>query len=340
MSGIWLALLAACLGFASPCVAKSRYHITRFDDLLGWQQDDQTRALAAFIKSCADISADEWKPLCAFARTEPNARTFFETMFLPVVVSPNSAALFTGYFEPVLTGARIKTGKYKFGIYRKPKNLSPRDANLTRAKIDDGALDGKGLAIAYVDDPVSAYYLHIQGSGRINLTDGKTIRVGYAGENGHVYRSAAQHLVSKGSLTLSQASIEGIQNWYRNNPSEGKKALEFNASYVFFRELAAGTLGGPLGALDRPLSAGRSIAIDPRYTQIGAPVWIEKGGFDPMRRLMVAQDVGSAIKGPQRADIFFGTGVDAGLAAGKTRDTGRMVVLLPIDIALRLGGGG
>ena len=257
--------------------------------------------------------------------------------FTPVLVRPGKRALFTGYFEPALKGSRHSNGRYKYPIYKKPKNWPVDQPFPTRAEIDDGALFAKGLEIAFVEDPVEAYYLHIQGSGRITLDDGTTIRVGYAGENGHVYRSAARELVRLGEVAMAQASIAGLKAWAKRDPKRAREALQFNQSYVFFRELpVSDTSLGPPGALDRPITAMRSIAVDPRHTQMGAPVWIEKGGQDALRRLVIAQDVGSAIKGPQRADIFFGTGDDAGKQAGKTKDSGRMVVLLPHVIANRL----
>jgi peptidoglycan lytic transglycosylase A len=340
-------LAAAILGCAvfltsiSAAQASNASRIIRFDQLLGWEADDQDAALTTFLKSCKDINRPGWKPLCNLAATHPDGKTFFETFFLPVVVRPENNALFTGYFEPDLNGSLYKVGKYQYPIYSKPKDLEPKDPTLTRALIDEGALEHKGLEIAYVDDPVEAYYLHIQGSGRIKLTNGNIIRVGYAGENGHSYRSAAREMVRKGQIKQEFASIGGIRNWVRKNPEAGRKALQFNDSFVFFRRIdVSATDTGPQGALDRPITAMRSIAVDPKFTQMGAPVWIEKGGTSPIRRLMIAQDVGSAIKGPQRADIFFGSGDAAGTLAGKTNNGGRMVVLLPITIANRLVHGG
>ncbi len=339
MIRVWRAL-AIALGaavLAAPAFAGQQYRAIRFDQLLGWKNDDHKGALSAFVNSCQDISGRDWAALCKLAATRPDATTFFESFFVPVVVRPDKTALFTGYFEPILNGSLYKVGKYRYPVYRKPKKLTPRDPGLTRAKIENGALENKGLEIAYVDDPVALYYMHIQGSGIIKLTNGNIIRVGYSGENGHIYRSAAKEMVRRGEISKNKASIKGISAWFQKNPEKGRRALQFNASYVFFRRIGIVASGsGPYGALDRPLIALRSIAVDPKFTQMGAPVWIEKGGRDEMRRLMVAQDVGSAIKGPQRADIFFGTGNDAGQLAGQTRDRGRMVVLLPIAIANRL----
>ena len=339
-------LLLACLAIAcgvatiaDPAMAQRmpRYKAIRFDQLLGWEQDDHKAALAAFLTSCGDISAPEWAPLCAFGPEQTNAKAFFETFFTPVVVRPGSKALFTGYFEPELKGSTTRQGKYQYPIYKKPTDLPTDQPKPTRKEIDDGALSGKGLEIAWVDDPVEAYYLHIQGSGRINLPDGAVIRVGYAGENGHVYRSAAAELIRLGEITWAQASIEGLRDWMKQHPARGREALQHNDSYVFFRVVSQSDAAiGPLGALEHPITTLRSIAVDPKFTQMGAPVWIEKGGQFALRRLVVAQDTGSAIKGPQRADIFFGTGDAAGKLAGQVKDGGRMVVLLPNAIAKRL----
>ncbi len=318
--------------------AGQKYRILTYDDLLGWKQDDQAAALRAFARSCADISAPEWAPLCRYAATGPDARAFFETFFLPVVRKASGPAEFTGYFEPILEGALKPDARFRYPIYRKPPRLKPGDPMLTRAAIDRGALAGQGLEIAWVEDPVELYYLHIQGSGRIRLRDGRMIRVGYATDNGHPYRSAARELVRKRELDFPGASIEGVKEWFRKNPDRGMEALEFNPSYVFFRVLDDDS-DAAYGALDRPLTGMRSIAVDPRFVQIGAPIWIEKGGTHILRRLMVAQDTGAAIKGPRRADIFFGTGPEAGKLAGQVMDSGRMVVLLPVAIALRLAGG-
>jgi membrane-bound lytic murein transglycosylase A len=198
-------------------------------------------------------------------------------------------------------------------------------------------MEGRGLEIAWVDDPVELFFLQIQGSGRIKLPDGKSIRIGYGGANGHSYRSIGTEMVRRGIYQAHQVSAQVIKNWVRRNPAEGRELLFHNPSYVFFREVRrVAAADGPLGAMNRSVTTLRSLAVDPKYTPLGAPVWLEKDGADKMRRLMVAQDTGSAIKGAQRADIFYGTGDAAGLAAGKLRDPGRMVVLLPIQRAFAL----
>lgn len=334
----WAVALVASLLSLSQAGAQTanRYKAIRFDQLLGWERDDHAAALKVFLGTCKKISAPEWAPLCALASNTPDARRFFETFFVPVVVRPDRKALFTGYFEPVLSGARKRGGKYQTPIYRRPSGLDSEDMP-TRAEINAGALSGQGLEIAWVDNPVDVYFLHLQGSGRINLEDGTAIRLGYSGENGRFFRSAAKELLRSGEITSAEATIEGMRAYYARNPVRGREALEHNASYVFFRVVAElHDDNGPIGALSLPITGTRSLAVDPRFTQLGAPVWIEKGGRNPIRRLMVAQDTGGAIKGPQRADIFFGTGAEAGQLAGQTRNSGRMVVLMPIDIALRL----
>jgi membrane-bound lytic murein transglycosylase A len=337
-AGALAAVIVAGSAVAVLAQIGPRYHTVGFDDLLGWAEDDHTAALGAFLKSCEDISAREWAPLCTFAADAPDARRFFETFFVPVVVRPAKRALFTGYYEPILDGSRVRQGRFQTPIFAPPR--VPKDEFghwPSRAEIDAGALTGLATPIVWVDDPVAAYYLHIQGSGRVRLRDGSTIRLGYAAENGHIFRSAARELLRLGLISPSAANLTGMRAYYERNPDLGRTALNFNDSYVFFREIGKmPEEHGPLGALERPMTAERTIAVDPQFTQMGAPVWIEKGGRDPIRRLMVAQDTGAAIKGPQRADIFFGTGDDAGRQASITRDSGRMVVLLPIDIALKL----
>jgi len=198
-------------------------------------------------------------------------------------------------------------------------------------------MQNRGLEIAWVDDPVELFFLQIQGSGRISLQNGTTIRVGYGGSNGHDYRSIGTELVQRGIYDVHQVSAEVIKNWVRRNPEAGAELLLHNPSYVFLRridDLRADL--GPRGAMNRSITTGRSVAIDPKFVTLGAPVWVEKDGADPVRRLMIAQDTGSAIKGAQRADLFMGTGDAAGRAAGQLRDPGRMLVLMPIQRAYAL----
>ncbi len=326
---------------ATGTSAAPQYRILEFDDLLSWKTDDHAAALQVFSQTCGDMRDAEWQAVCRVAARQPAARTFFELFFRPVLVTDGAPMLFTGYFEPELNGSREPDETFKYPIYRLPPELRDGDLWNTRAEIEtQNLLGGRGLEIAWADNPVDVYFLHVQGSGRIRLTDGTAIRVGYAGMNGREYRSIGQELVRRGVYQPHQVSAQVIRNWVGRNPVDGRALLQHNPSYVFFRELSnVAPENGPLGAMNRSITAMRSVAVDPRYTPLGAPVWIEKGGLGPLRRLMVAQDTGSAIKGAQRADIFFGTGDEAGRKAGRVRDPGRMIVLMPIRRAQELALG-
>ena len=331
----WAALMTAAL--------PARAELASFESLKGWYDDGQAAALAAFLDTCDLLDAPDWRPLCALARDVPgddaSARAFFELFFKPVVVG-DPPALFTGYFEPELQGSPVRTARYAWPIYRRPPELRDGTVFHSRAAIENGALRGRGLEIAWLDDPVEVFFLHIQGSGRIRMTDGSVIRVGYAGRNGHAYRSVGQEMARRGLMDQHQVSAQAIAAWVRRNPALGEEVLNHNPSYIFFRripDLPADK--GPIGAMGRSITPLRSLAVDPAFTPLGAPVWIEKAGDEPLNRLMVAQDTGGAIKGPQRADIFFGFGDAAGEAAGTVKDVGRMVVLLPIDRAYAMIAG-
>ncbi|WP_136636086.1 murein transglycosylase A [Pseudooceanicola onchidii] len=328
------ALLAALTLPNAGAASDTSLKILDYSDLSGWAEDDHSAALRTFLNTCPDLTAPDWQPICAMAAQQTNARTFFELFFTPVLIGDEDQALFTGYFEPELDGSLIRTGRFRYPIYRLPPEARDRPW-LSRREIETtGALTGRGLEIAWVDDPVELFFLQIQGSGRIRLPSGDVLRVGYGGKNGHDYKSIGQELVRRGVYSAHQVSAQVIKNWVRRNPVDGAELLRHNPSYVFFRVVdTVAHEDGPVGAMMRSVTAGRSIAVDPQFTPLGAPVWIEKAGNVPMHRLMVAQDTGSAIKGPQRADIFMGTGDKAGRAAGRLRDPGRMVVLLPIQRA-------
>lgn len=322
---------------ADLAAAEVSYSILSFDDLDGWAEDDHAEALRVFRNTCQDMRDPDWRALCAAAQDQTNARTFFELFFRPVLIEDGDPALFTGYFEPELNGSRYRSDRFRYPVYRLPPEAMEKPW-LTRRVIEEGdALSGRGLEIAWVEDPVELYFLQIQGSGRIRLDDGGVVRLGYAGANGHPYRSIGEELVRRGIYDAHEVSADVIRNWVRRNPEAGRELLFHNPSYVFFRTIRRlPSDQGPLGAMNRSVTALRTIAVDPDYTPLGAPIWIEKDGQDPMRRLMVAQDTGSAIKGAQRADIFFGTGDAAGRAAGRLKDPGRMVVLMPIQRAYAL----
>jgi len=338
---IALALIAG-LGLAAPVAAdlnKAEVTILSFSDMAGWEKDDHSAAFAVFEQTCTLLNDPQWRPICNLARAHQGpARSFFEVFFRPVLIEDGSDAMFTGYYEPEIRGSRVQSARYRYPVYRLPPELTPGTRWYTREEIENGGvLRGRGLEIAWVEDPVELQFLQIQGSGRIRLPDGSSIRLGYAGNNGHPYRSLGDELVRRGVYSPHQVSAAVIQSWVRRNPLEGVELLYHNPSYVFFREVGqVPSHRGPLGAMNRSITALRTLAVDPAFTPLGAPVWIEKAGEMPMNRLMIAQDTGSRIKGAQRADIFYGTGDQAGREAGRIRDPGRMVVLLPIQRAYAL----
>lgn len=332
------ALTVIALWFAPATAQEAQVvEVLDFSQLDGWEEDDHSAALAVFSQTCDLMGGAEWPQLCEFSRNAPSAKSFFELFFRPVLIEDGKSPLFTGYFEPELDGSQHRSARFKYPLYRRPPDLQPGAQYFSRADISRGALSGRGLEIAWVDDPVELFFLQIQGSGRIRLDDGSVMRVGYAAHNGFNYRSIGQALVERGVYNEHQVSAEVIKNWVRRNPVDGAALLDSNPSYVFFREVKKHPANlGPIGAMNRPITTMRTLAVDPAFIPLGAPVWIDKAGETPLRRLMVAQDTGSAIKGAQRADIFFGTGDDAGAKAGRIKDSGRQFVLLPIQIAYGL----
>ncbi|WP_322867392.1 murein transglycosylase A [Aquicoccus sp. G2-2] len=310
-------------------------HILDFKALDGWEKDDHAAALKVFRETCPDMKGPDWRTLCALAGDQKDAKAFFELFFRPVLIEDGAPGLFTGYFEPELDGDYYPSARFRYPVYRMPTEAREASRWLTRREIETGEeMQGRGLEIAWVDDPVELFFLQVQGSGRIRMPNGTHIRVGYAGSNGHKYHSIGAELIRRGTYNAHQVSADVIKNWVRRNPVEGQELLRHNPSYVFFRVVNdVPAEKGPLGAMNRSITALRSVAVDRRYVPLGAPVWIEKDGKKPMHRLMIAQDTGSAIRGAQRADIFFGTGDKAGRAAGKLRDPGRMLVLMPIQRA-------
>ncbi len=336
-------LLSVCIAVSlmtgsATAETEPSYAILGFEDLDGWEQDDHAAALAVFRNTCRDFKDPQWTALCNVADDAGDARQFFELFFRPVLITDGQDGLFTGYFEPELDGSPVPTSRFRHPVYKMPDEAKRVRPWMTRRGIlTSDVMSGKGLEIAWVDDPVELFFLQVQGSGRIRYPDGSFIRVGYGGFNGHPYSSIGQELVRRGTYQAHQVSADVIKNWVRRNPEAGEELLYHNDSYVFFREVSEVPADrGPLGAMNRSITTMRSIAIDPAFTPLGAPVWIEKNGRDPLRRLMIAQDTGSAIKGAQRADIFFGTGDAAGREAGRVKDPGRLVVLMPIQRAYAL----
>ncbi len=307
-------------------------------DLNGWRDDDHQLALSVFTETCRDLAEGDWPTICKFASQAESARDFFERFFKPVMITDGEEPLFTGYYEPELIGSRNKSARFNVPLYRLPDDAPSNGPWLTRAELSKtGILEDRGLELVWLQNEVDKFFLQIQGSGRVSLHEGGAMRVGYGGKNGHPYRSIGQELIRRGIFEDHEVSAQVIRNWVENNPAKGAELLNHNPSYVFFREVSqVDPAKGPLGAMNRSVTAGRSVAVDPQFVPLGAPVWLEKAGAKPFRRLMVAQDTGAAINGAQRADVFYGTGAEAGREAGRIRDSGRMVVLLPIKEAMAL----
>ena len=309
----------------------------------------------------------DWLPLCrqaeGLSREDGALRAFLEQELVPFAVFNNDEAegLFTGYYEPTLQGSRKKHGRYRIPLYRRPKDLVQIDLGEfredlagkrlagrleggslrpypDRAAIDGGAVARHGLELVWVDDPIDAFFLHIQGSGRVELEDGGFLRVGYAAQNGHPYFAIGRELVSRGALTLKQVSMQSIRHWLEENPDQADAVMARNPSYVFFRNLDG---AGPVGSHGAVLTPGRSLAVHRKFLPLGAPVWLaasapaldDEEPDEPLQRLMIAQDTGGAIRGPVRGDVFWGPGDEAAERAGRMKHTGRMWLLLPRSLA-------
>jgi membrane-bound lytic murein transglycosylase A len=263
------------------------------------------------------------------------ARGFFERRFRAFAAG---TGLMTGYYEPELRGAEYPVGAFQVPLHAPPSLPADGTPLPDRAAIEAGALAGMGLELAWVDDPVDAFFLHVQGSGRLRLHDGRTLRVGYAGQNGHPYRAIGRLLIESGAVPRERMSMQAIRAWLAAaGPGEAASALRHNPSYVFFRALEGLEPGqGPPGALGVPLTPGRSLAVDPAFIPFGAPVFAAtRDPLDgaPVRRLLHAQDTGGAIRGPARGDLFWGWGEAAAARAGLMREAAEVFVLVPRERA-------
>lgn len=311
----------------------------------------------------------DWLAACAAADAFPasasadGARDFFESWFQPFQVSDsgNRTGLFTGYYEPVLHGSRHESGPYQVPLHASPPELRRLDLGrfnpelagfaiwgrvadgafvpyYSRAEIDQGALAGRNLELLWVDDPIAKFFLQIQGSGQVRLDDGSVVRVGYAAQNGRPYRAIGRDLIETGALPREQVTLQTIRDWLRAHPADATTIMERNPSYIFFAEhpeLSAAD--GPLGTEGVPLTAGRSLAVDRRFLPLGAPIWLDARAprpdrpdeTAPLRRLMIAQDTGGAIRGVVRGDVFWGAGDAAEAIAGRMQAQGGLALLLP-----------
>ena len=341
----------------------------RWSDLPAWSDDDVRAAWPAFLQSCRAFAKRPqwplWRTACEQARSlqSPSAaaiRSLFESHFQPwLLTNPDGTTegLVTGYYEPLLRGSRTRGAPYLQPVLGVPADLLRIDLGAVQPELKTmrlrGRLQGNRVVpyysraeitgrdpaggervLLWVDDPVEFFFLQIQGSGRVRLPDGSMTRLAFADQNGHPYQSIGKLLVERGEMTLDQASMQGIKQWARANPTRLTELLNANPRYVFFSEQAVkdGDSEGPSGALGVPLTAERSIAVDPRHVPLGAPVFLSTtrpATTTPLRRLVLAEDTGSAINGPVRADFFWGFGAQAGSEAGRMKQQGQLWVLLP-----------
>jgi membrane-bound lytic murein transglycosylase A len=337
---------------------------SNWDMLPDWQTVDLTASQTALRQSCRVLkSRRNWQEICSRVETFGDAETnaglhaFYETWFTPYQVrNPDGSdqGLITGYYEPKLSGSRKKTARFRYPLYAVPDDMITialgeqypqlKDLRLRgrlidrrivpyydRAQIDSGSTAKSFKALFWVDDALELFFLQVEGSGRIELPDGRLVKVGYADQNGHPYVSIGRKLVETGELKLEDATMQGIKRWAKSHPDKLTALLEQNPSYVFFRELT-GKSPAALGALGVPLTEQYSLAVDARIIPLGAPVFLSATYPDdnaPLNRLMLAQDTGGAIKGAVRADFFWGYGEFAADQAGKMKQRGRMWVLFP-----------
>jgi len=338
--------------------------LAAWSDLPGWADDDHARAWPALRESCRPLRRQaRWENVCTLSDAlgdNPDASTvrhFFEREFEPwQATNPdgNTHGLVTGYYEPLIQGSRFRSERNAWPIHGVPEDMLTIDLGevypdlrnmrlrgriienrivpyWTRAQLDEMSDLIPAPTLLWASDPIDLFFLQVQGSGQVELPDGSRVRIGYADQNGHPYNSIGRWLVAQGELRLDQASMQGIKTWAKENPHRLTEMLNTNPSYVFFRELPPSS-GGPIGAQGVPLTAERSIAIDPRYVPLGAPVFLATTyplSERPLQRLMLAQDTGGAIKGVVRADFFWGFGDAAGAQAGRMRQQGQIWVLLP-----------
>jgi membrane-bound lytic murein transglycosylase A len=340
-------------------LSKPSYIPTQWHQLPGWTDNPIQPGFLAWRNGCQVLKDQAlWHAICKQAQHIPSnetaIRAFIETQFIPLAINLDgkNTGLVTGYYEPLLKGDSKPSAKARYPLYAPPADLITIELGTlypdlnhrrlrgrlvgnkitpyyNRAEIEQG--QGKLQAIAWAEDAIELFFLHIQGSGRIKLPNGKYMRVGYADQNGHPYRSIGSWLIEQGELNASQVSMQSIQAWARKNPGKLHLLLHHNPSYVFFKELTNAT-GGPLGALGIPLTDGYSVAVDRSFTPLGVPLYLSTqypNESRPLQRLVAAQDTGGAIRGPIRVDFFWGFGQEAGNLAGKMKQPGSVWILWP-----------
>lgn len=324
-----------------------------FQDLPGWDQDSQTEAIVALKNSCSallkksdstkmittpqgDGTVQDWKSFCNGLnqrdfQTPQDIRTYLEEQTSPYQLTMDGCdhGTFTGYYIPILKGSRSRHGVYQTPLYRLPgKGIKYK---IPRNKIVKGALSGKKLEIVWVDDPIEAFFVQIQGTGRVRLENGEELRLSMAGQNGYPYYAIGKTLIDRGILTPETTSMQSIKSWLRNNPGQAETLMSENESYVFFKE--SPWTGDVVGSQNVPLTPQRSMAVDRSYISLGTPLWLDatspSTGHPPLQRLLVAQDTGGAIKGAVRGDYYWGVGDEAAESAGHMNAQGSLYVLLP-----------
>jgi membrane-bound lytic murein transglycosylase A len=336
--------------------------------------DDLNLAWPAWLQSCtALVKKPVWKNACDTANSlnlqtnnnpdSESVRAYFRqnfSVYKTTNVDGAESGLITGYYQPILKGSRTKSAKYPFPLYTTPPDLITVELDglfpelkykrvrgrvvgnklvpyFNRAEIETDNSPIKGRELVYIDNIVDVFFLQIQGSGVVQFENGEQVMVGYADQNGHTYNSVGRLLIERGELTSANASMAGIKNWVKNNPLRFRELLNNNPSFVFFRELPSG-LPGPIGALGVPILAERAVAVDPKFVPLGAPVFLsttQPNNNKPLKRLMMAQDTGGAIKGGVRADFFWGAGAEAGAKAGAMKQSGKIWVLLPKEFVFK-----
>ena len=347
-------LLSACAGTSGSAVDnKVRMVPISYNEIPGWTDDRQAEALTAFRRSCPKLTAGpetrivtdggekviapaEWKTICDAAsgigdKDTRAARGFFEENFRPLIVQ--APGRFTGYFEPEMRGSRAPSRLFTIPVYRRPPDLGD-GPYYTRAEIEQGALKGKGLEIAWVQDPVALFEVQVQGSGRIHLAEGGVLSIGFDGSNNRTYTAIGGVLADMGMMRRDEANWPAIRDWLKRNPQDGREVMRKNERYIFFKDTRSSAATGSEGV---PLTAQRSLAVDTKFTPYGTPIWIDTqrpvaakaGSLEIYRRLLIAQDTGTAIKGPARGDVFFGGGANAADWAGRMVGGGQAIVLVP-----------
>lgn len=343
----------SCLSFfisLSAAVANAAVTLapTDFSSVPGWGQDKHDQALKSFFHSCESVVEQPkglrivgqksvhpaaWQSLCyqalALKNTPWRARNFFEEYFIPYRLIEHGATegKLTGYYAPMLKGSLTRQGIYQYPVYAVPSDVQSK--NLSRAEIDNGALNGRGLELMYLSDPVMRYFLQVQGSGIVQMNDGSNMRLSYAGDNGLAYVAVGKEMIRRGIFEKHEVSLNAIRSWLYAHPDQANSILQTNPRFIFFK---ADRHGEAFGAQGVALTPERSLAVDPSYIPYGLPIFVSTTlgvNGQPFDRLMIAQDTGSAIRGAIRGDIFFGIGSEAEKMAGPMNNDGQFTLLVP-----------